>query len=226
MCFISNHREVAISSLTNTYPELAHKYAYVIQFLSEHPEAASALRGALAPNVGSEDYIVRQANSFASGRLPRAPAPPSTIPDEMTSVILTSYFDIQQSEVMRIKHEHSLSMGAENFVGELLERYLASVMENEGWIWCSGSVVRAVDFIKPPATQNDSWTLLQVKNRDNSENSSSSAIRLGTNITKWHRTFSRRAETNWNNFPDNYLRDNLSEEGFTNFVRTYLTSLR
>jgi hypothetical protein len=100
-------------------------------------------------------------------------------------------------------------MGAENLVGDLLERYLASVLEPHGWIWCSGAMVKAVDFILPPSTSGGAWRMLQVKNRDNSENSSSSAIRAGTEIEKWHRTFSK-----------------LSEENFERFVRTYLHAIR
>ncbi len=116
-------------------------------------------------------------------------------------------------------------MGAENMVGDLLERYLASVLEPMDWIWCSGSIVKAVDFVRPPARTGETWRLLQVKNRDNSENSSSSAIRIGTSIEKWHRTFSQKLGSNWDNFPDASLRQKLSEENFKTFVRNYLQAL-
>lgn len=68
--------------------------------------------------------------------------------------------------------------------------------------------------------------MLQVKNRDNSENSSSSAIRAGTEIEKWHRTFSKKAGANWSVFPDERLKTELSEENFERFVRTYLHAIR
>ena len=68
--------------------------------------------------------------------------------------------------------------------------------------------------------------MLQVKNRDNSENSSSSAIRAGTIIEKWFRTFSRRAGSNWAAFPDESLRAQLSEEAFKDFVKEYLRELK
>jgi len=87
-------------------------------------------------------------------------------------------------------------------------------------------MVRAVDFVKPPVQANGSWRLLQVKNRDNSENSSSSAIRLGTDIEKWHRTFSKRVGSNWAEFPDSALRTHLSETAFKAYVRDYLRALR
>lgn len=226
MTFVANAEQVARTSMGAINQDLVGKYAGVIQFLAGHPNAASGLRGSSAPSIGSVDYIFRQAEAFASSRAPRAPQAPATIPDEMVSVILVSYFGISPSETDRVKREHSLSMGAENMVGDLLERYLASVLEPRGWIWCSGSMVKAVDFIKPPATQNGAWCLLQVKNRDNSENSSSSAIRLGTDIEKWHRTFSKRAGSNWDAFPDVTLRPLLSENAFRTFVREYLQALR
>lgn len=207
-------------------PKLSDNYAAVVSFLSTYPKAASKMKGASAPDIGSADYIRRQAMTFANSRKARAPKPPATIPDEMVSVILVSYFQIPQADVERVKQEHQLSMGAENLVGDLLERYLASVMEPRGWIWCSGAMVKAVDFIKPSSTPDKEWTLLQVKNRDNSENSSSSAIRIGTTIKKWHRTFSKKAGSNWQCFPDAALQQYLSEEGFKSFVREYLRELK
>lgn len=72
-------------------------------------------------------------------------------------------------------------MASENIVGDLLERYLAEKLEPCGWIWCSGTSVKAVDFIHYD-NEKDEWGLLQVKNRDNTENSSSSKIRDNTPI--------------------------------------------
>ena len=225
MSFQKNAEDIAALAMRNVNPALTNKYVSLIRFLAENPGAAAAIRGRLAPPIGSIEYVKRQARNFSDARKPSAPTPPSTIPDEMVSVILVSYFGISERDIEKTKREHMLSMGAENMVGNLLERYLAFVLEPKGWIWCSGSVVRAVDFIKPPIAQNGSWRLLQVKNRDNSENSSSSAIRIGTTIEKWFRTFSRRAGSNWDAFPDGALRKHLSEDSFKDFVRGYLREL-
>lgn len=225
MTFVVNAPTIALNAMNNVAPYLAQRYADLISFLALNPAAASGMRGTNAPAIGSVDYIVLQAQNFAASRNPRAPQAPATVPDEMVSVILVSYFGINPADVERIKREHALSMGAENLVGDLLERYLASVMEPQGWIWCSGAMVRAVDFIKPPTYQGGPWSLLQVKNRDNSENSSSSAIRIGTEIEKWHRTFSKRVGSNWDAFPDASLRQGLSERGFQQFVQQYLGAL-
>jgi hypothetical protein len=226
MNFIQNAAEVADIAMGRVNPTLRATYTSLISFLAEFPKAASGMRGASAPDIGSKHYIENQASAFASAREHRAPKAPVTIPDEMVSVILHEYFDIPVADLERAKREHLLAMGAENLVGDLLERYLAAVMEPRGWIWCSGAMVRAVDFVKPPAQVGGKWRLLQVKNRDNSENSSSSAIRLGTDIEKWHRTFSKKVGSNWSDFPDQTLRAHLSEAAFKTFVRDYLRSLR
>ena len=226
MTFVTNAEEIARTAMASVNPDLADQYAKVIIFLSGQPAAASAMRGSTAPEIGSAEYVRRQAAAFSAARDPRSPQAPATVPDEMVSVILKEYFDIPQNDLERVKREHSLSMGAENLVGELLERYLASILEPRGWIWCSGAMVKAADFVKPPATTGAAWRLLQVKNRDNSENSSSSAIRVGTVIEKWHRTFSKRVGSNWAAFPDESLRAHLSEDAFKAFVRDYLLALR
>lgn len=223
--FVAKPGEVARKAMMSVDARLADKFVAVVVFLAAHPSAAAALRGANAPLIGSAEYIERQAIAFAQARQPRAPQPPTTIPDEVVSLILVEYFKIPQKEVERIKREHALSMGAENLVGDLLERYLASVLEPNGWVWCSGAMVRAADFIKPPTAKNGAWRLLQVKNRDNSENSSSSKVREGTTIEKWHRTFSRKSGSNWAAFPDESLRQQLSEARFNDFVRDFLRAV-
>ena len=93
-----------------------------------------------------------------------------------------------------------------------------------GWIWCSGTSVKAVDFIHYDEKNNE-WNLLQVKNRDNTENSSSSKIRDNTTIKKWFRTYSQRDATNWDNFPDEVSSKNLNEEDFRAFVKNYLAKI-
>ncbi len=143
----------------------------------------------------------------------------------MVSIILGEYFGLDKTRLAQIKDEHALSMAAENVIGDLLERYLASVLDPHGWIWCSGTMVKAVDFVKPPTTARGRWRLLQVKNRDNSENSSSSAIRDGTTIEKWHRTFAKKTGANWAAVPDTQHCQHLSEPAFVAFVRAYLQAL-
>ncbi|KQQ94956.1 SinI family restriction endonuclease [Massilia sp. Leaf139] len=226
MSFPANAEIVARDAMTAIDSSLVGKFVTLIRYLVSSPHSAALIRGRYAPEVGSKLHIERLARIFVVAREPRAPAAPATVPDEMVSLILQEYFGIPAANLARAKEEHALSMGAENMVGDLLERYIASVAEPLGWIWCSGSIVKAVDFIKPPALPGGPWTVLQIKNRDNSENSSSSAIRIGTLIEKWHRTFSKKAGSNWNAFPDAELRPHLCEEGFRTFVKNYLRALK
>lgn len=221
--FDKNSVSLAKNIMNQLNPNLAEQYSTLIFFLSDNPNVASSIRGKANIAIGSEEYIRRQAENFISSRNPRAPSPPTTIPDEMVSFIINKYFDVPQSELDRAVELHNLSMGAENLIGDILERYIASVVEVHGWVWCSGSIVKAVDFIH---RKNDGqWAALQVKNRDNSENSSSSAIRKGTTINKWFRTFSKKKGDNWHNFPK-IAHITLSESDFRKFVENYLMNLK
>ena len=132
MHFISDAEEVARQAMNRIAPSLVDPYVALIKFLMNFPEAASKMRGKSAPPVGTKEYIERQAQAFADARERRAPKAPETVPDEMVSVILQDYFGIAVCDLERAKHEHLLSMGAENLVGDLLERYLASLMEPRG----------------------------------------------------------------------------------------------
>lgn len=202
--------------------DLAEKFVHIIRFLVLHPECASKLRGKASPDVGTPEYVMAAAKAFVNGRCLRKPTPPQTQPDAMVGVILEDYFGVPKELICDIQKWYSFSMGAENFIGDLLERYLAQELEPKGWIWISGSLVKGADLLKPPALVGDAWRVLQVKNRDNSENSSSSAIRKGTVIEKWFRTFSKRSGSNWEKFPESSGSNTLSEERFIEFVRVYL----
>jgi len=81
---------------------------------------------------------------------------------------------------------HNLFMSAENIQGALLEEYIDSVISAFGWIWCKGNTLHSVDFCT-----EDGAHLLQIKNKSNSENSSSGSVRSGTGIEKWYRLGTR-----------------------------------
>ena len=104
-------------------------------------------------------------------------------------------------------------MNIENLVGELLEEYLNDKLKSDGWCCCWGSTIDAVDFCKADGT------LLQVKNSDNSENSSSSRVRLGTSILKWNRRKSTKEETfMWAKLETLVGRKDLTEDDFRKYV--------
>ena len=141
-----------------------------------------------------------------------------TVPDPAVDAVLQAFARIPEKDAKGVVAAHRVSMSAENLIGSLLERYVAGYLERQGWVWCCGNTIRAVDFLKETP---DGFRLLQVKNRDNSENSSSSAIRTGTTIEKWYRISSLTNKTHWPAFPENGKGEYLTEDGFQSFIRDY-----
>jgi hypothetical protein len=107
-------------------------------------------------------------------------------------------------------------MSAENILGLMLEEYLAVSLEFHGWHCAWGETVKSVDFV------HEDGRLLQVKNRSNSENSSSSTVRNGTQIEKWFRIKADRIEYMWSSLNEICGTIELSEDSFVDFVQTTL----
>ena len=118
-------------------------------------------------------YFMRRYFSEREGTVVLQPV--ATKPDPAVDEVLKAYENVAAADLERISREHRLSMQAENIVGKLLERYVAPLLESKGWVWCAGETLRSVDFMRDEGTAE--VKLLQIKNRSNSENSSSSAIR-------------------------------------------------
>mgnify|MGYP003588750146 FL=1 len=154
------------------------KFQILLKFLQDNPDRLSSRSKSLhldsdeGINALHECYVRSKAQQLTLSR-------PTTIPDTAVSVILQQCCNFTEAQTEQIKVEHQLSMSAENLVGALLERYIAQILEPHGWVWCAGDFVRAIDFIKYNQS-TELWEAVQVKNRDNTENSSSSAIRQGT----------------------------------------------
>ena len=109
-------------------------------------------------------------------------------------------------------------MAAENILGLVLEEYIHEKMIGRGWAGVWGNSIPAVDCC------SSGGDLLQVKNRSNTENSSSNKIRAGTKIEKWFRVDARNGATKW---PELTLllgvdQGYLSEEGFISFASNLL----
>lgn len=226
--FISAHG-ARITSMVNNLGVIDQQEVYrfltICAFLNNSPESLS-WRRRVRPDLGLMTGLEPLAEKFFTDRYKKDwPSEPTTVPDEAVSVVMCEVYGYSVEEAEQIKQKHQHAMSAENTVGALLERYIASVMEPHGWVWCAGDFVRATDFIRYDAVHGQ-WQVLQVKNRDNSENSSSSAIRLNTSIEKWFRTYSRTGRDNWHNFPDPVSRMYLSEQGFSQFIKAYLSQNR
>jgi len=172
-------------------------------------------------NIDSPDIQEKLASSFKKGRQLKYPTL-SVSPDDMAmSIIAECWFSVPKSDMVNFFNYHKQAMAAENIIGAYLEAYIDSVLSNHGWIWCSGSIVNKVDFIK--FEKGKLVKYLQVKCRDNTENSSSQSVRDGTKIEKWFRMFSKTGKTNWGNFPDKKVKHLLCEKDFLTFLREKIT---
>lgn len=112
----------------------------------------------------------------------RTANPKSACTDPAIRVIVQATQGMTNEEAAIGENNHNLFMSAENIQGNLLEQYIASKVRPYGFLWCEGNVLRAIDFCN-----TDGSCLLQIKNKSNTENSSSSNIREGTTIEKWFR---------------------------------------
>ncbi len=126
--------------------------------------------------------------------------------------------NLGQEDLEKITYAHRLSMSAENILGLILEEYLATNLIAYGWHCAWGETVKSVDFV------HEDGSLLQIKNRSNSENSSSSTVRHGTKIDKWYRIKADRVEYMWNSLNQICKTSHLSEEAFVEFARATIES--
>lgn len=142
-----------------------------------------------------QQYLEKWTDKYLAGYNGRASQrrsnPIGTVHDSAVDYIIRARIDSDNDDLEKIKFAHRLAMAAENIGGNLLEEYLSIELAKYGWHCCWGETMRAIDF----CTENG--LLLQIKTSDNSENSSSSAVRNGTLIQKWFRRKSKSGATNW-----------------------------
>lgn len=192
------------------------------------------------PGKKSEQiYIEKWVNGYcnAMDNLPsqRTATPKSSCSDPAIKLLVQITQGSSDESASSEESFHNLYMSAENIQGNLLEEYIAKKVRPYGFLWCAGNVLRAIDFCN-----TDGSTLLQIKNKNNTENSSSSNIREGTTIEKWYRLGSRTQ--NGQLFPKFRWDDlnaiinenktegfdlppcNMSEEDYQSFIRQVATS--
>ena len=140
------------------------------------------LQGTQSP----ENYIERWVKGYydainnpPSGRIAN---PKSSCTDPAIKTIVRATQGLSDDVATYGESIHNLFMSAENIQGNLLEEYISTVARPYGFLWCDGNVLRAIDFCN-----SDGSFFLQIKNKSNTENSSSSNIREGTTIEKWYR---------------------------------------
>lgn len=160
----------------------------------------------------------------------------NTVNDPAIAEILKAYYqakNLPEGDLKKSIDDHSLLMTAENIQGNLLEEYIASKISIEpyNFIWCRGETIKAADFM---IEKNGMLYLLQIKNKYNTENSSSSKIRDNTSIMKWYRLDKKKEKkVNVPVYKWSFLNQqieiitghlpSLNEEGYINFVRNVLT---
>lgn len=195
----------------------------LLRFCARNPAAFPTQRGKKPLRSASEVeevYLEKYVKRYYAGRERVIVLKDvQTKPDPAVDEVLKAYKKVPPADLNRIGEAHRMSMQAENIVGQLLEAYIARLLEKKGWIWCCGETMRSVDFLKDG--EGDEIRLLQIKNRDNSENSSSAAVREGTKIEKWYRSNSRTGETRWEGllkYYDASEEERCTEEGFYKFV--------
>jgi len=183
----------------------------------KNPGLSPTLKGN-TPEVLAQSWLKKYRDSYENRISRRISQPPGTVADPIVNTIINARLtQLTADHLEQIKYAHRLSMSAENIQGLLLEEFLAEQLGEYGWYCCWGESVRHVDFC------NVDGSLLQVKNRSNSENSSSSRVRINQPIEKWHRVDARTGLYRWSYFNDKYGTVRFSEENFALFVQQILT---
>lgn len=182
-----------------------------------NPGLSPTLKGN-TPEVLAQSWLKKYHDSYENRISKRISQPPGTVADPIVNTIINARLtQLTADQLENIKYAHRLSMSAENIQGLLLEEFLAEQLSEYGWYCCWGESVRHVDFC------NVDGSLLQVKNRSNSENSSSSRVRINQPIEKWYRVDARTGLYRWSYFNDQYGTTRFSEENFAVFVQQVVT---
>ncbi len=170
-------------------------------FLEAHQTILKACyrNPALSPNIKADTaellaskWLKKYRSSYERRISRRTSQVPRTVADPIINTIINARLtQLTSDHLEQIQYAHRLSMSAENIQGLLLEEFLAEELHQYGWHCCWGESIRHVDFC------NNDGTLLQVKNRSNSENSSSARVRLNQPIEKWYRVDAKTGLYQW-----------------------------
>ncbi|MBE9136225.1 SinI family restriction endonuclease [Nodosilinea sp. LEGE 07088] len=191
-------------------------YRTILVACYRNPGLSPALK-ANTQEMLAKTWLKKYRNSYENRISRRISRPPGTVADPIVSTIINARLKgLTANHIEQIKYAHRLSMSAENIQGLLLEEFLAEQLSDYGWYCCWGESIRHVDFC------NIDGALLQVKNRSNSENSSSSRVRINQPIEKWYRVDARTGFYQWSYFNEKYNTDRFSEENFVIFVQRVL----
>lgn len=181
---------------------------YVASALYDNMELANCFEvDESCPDSFGEECLKKWVEKFQDGYKSRISEkcsnPLGTVPDQAVNTILeTVLTKIDAKASGEIVHAHRLGMSAENILGYLLEEYIFTKIQKLNksqnpqvlkWSLAWGTTISKVDLC---SSKGD---LIQIKNRSNSENSSSSSVRAGTKIKKWFRINANNGHTYWDN---------------------------
>lgn len=191
----------------------------VAKRIAEIPEFSCSIP--VGDSVEVKDFLEKWTEKFIKGFENRASKrtsnPIGTKHDPLLDDIISARLPNHTEDLDAIRYGHRLAMSAENIAGSLLEEYLAQELGKHGWHCCWGETMKSIDFC------HENGALLQIKNSDNSENSSSKTVRDGTEIKHWFRRFSRNGETNWKALNElvgiENVKEQLTEDSFRTFAK-------
>ena len=211
-------RIITISSTMNV-PASLH-IDYVCNVCCGNPEIAPDMNSGKKRNLlSAEECMKTWVERFLHGYNERisqhTSKMPGTVPDDAVNIIIKAGLPkLSDKQVSEIIYAHRLGMSAENILGLLLEEFLFEKLSPAGWAMAWGETVKHVDFC------HKDGRLLQIKNRSNSENSSSSKIRDGKPIEKWFRVNANNGKYQWEKLSE-IVGSNitgLNEEEFQKFI--------
>ena len=137
--------------------ETGHKFSrqdteglrLILKYLNEFPNSFSWRSRSNIPNLKTSAGIKEIAKKFIEARNRTVlPQRPKTIPDPVVFLVMQEHYGVVSADKAKIEGYHLEAMSSENIVGGLLEKYIDSVLREIGWVWCSGDIVRSIDFIK------------------------------------------------------------------------------
>ena len=193
----------------------------IVRACIANPALVSARRAAAADSQRDklQKWLTKINNGYLNRPSQKTDAPMTTISDPLIDTIFDEY---GYDNIGEIRINHRNSMKVENTLGDLLEEYIHNNILETSWRVAWGESLRAIDLVRGSGGGN--FVLLQVKNKYNSENSSSVTVRAGTTIEKWHR-LNRDGSTGWTDLCSilGLEPDAMDEDRYRMWVRRQIT---
>tara|TARA_Y100000590_G_scaffold452227_1_gene594936 strand:+ start:4215 stop:4853 length:639 start_codon:yes stop_codon:yes gene_type:complete len=180
-------------------------------------------------SYGDNEHLLYLKKTFINSRNFKIKiAEPKTITDDALWEYIQLQKNLSKKKATELARYHKIAMSIETKLGSLLESFIYKFIKEYNWIWCSGNIIKDIDFIKKNSDKENkvSWIKLQVKNSDNSENAASSRVRTGTDIIKWYRRISKvKNKDNWKELAnlvshDVSLEKLLNETNYKKYLKT------